>query len=63
MDRRTNARHAWYLGYFEAVGAGWDFPERLARAIDAVTAADVARAAERYLRTPTVAVLRPGGPR
>jgi zinc protease len=63
MDRRTNARHAWYLGYFEAVGAGWDFPERLARAIEAVTAADVARAAERYLGVPTVAVLRPGGSR
>lgn len=63
MDRRTNARHAWYLGYFEAVGVGWNFPERLARAIEAVTAADVARAAERYLGVPTVAVLRPGGSR
>ena len=62
MDRRTNARHAWYLAYFEAVGAGWDFPERFSRAIEAVTTADVARAAERYLTRPTIVVLQPAPP-
>jgi zinc protease len=59
MDRRTNARQAWYLAFFEVVGAGWDFPERYARAIEAVTAEDVSRAAERYLTRPTVVVLQP----
>ena len=49
MDRRTNARHAWYLAFFEVIGAGWDFPDRYARAVEAVTVADVARAAARYL--------------
>jgi len=62
MDRRTNARHAWYLSYFEAVGAGWDFPERFSRAVEAVTVADVTRAAERYLTRPTVVVLQPATP-
>jgi zinc protease len=62
MDRRTNARQAWYLAYFEVIGAGWDFPERFGRAIEAVTAADVARAAERYLTQPTVVVLQPATP-
>jgi len=59
MDRRTNARLAWYLAFFETVGAGWDFPDRYSRAIDAVTVEDVARAAERYLTRPTIAVLQP----
>jgi len=59
MDRRTSARHAWYLAFFEVIGAGWDFPERYARAIEAVTAADVARVAQRYLTRPTVIVLQP----
>jgi zinc protease len=59
MDRRTNARQAWYMAYFEVIGAGWDFPERYSRAVEAVTAADVARAAERYLTRPTVVVLQP----
>jgi predicted Zn-dependent peptidase len=59
MDRRTNARRAWYLGFFEAVGLGADFPERYARAIEAVTAADIAAAARRYLARPTIVVLEP----
>ena len=59
MDRRTSARHAWYLAFFEVIGAGWDFPDRYARAVDAVTIADVARVAQRYLTRPTVVVLQP----
>lgn len=59
MDRRTNGRQAWYLAYFELLGAGWDFPDPYARAIAAVTAADVQRAAQRYLTRPTIVVLRP----
>jgi zinc protease len=62
MDRRTNARNAWYLAFFEVVGAGWDFPERYARAVEAVTAADVARVAGQYLVRPTVVVLQPPRP-
>jgi zinc protease len=59
MDRRTNARQAWYLAFFEVAGAGWDFPERYRSAIDAVTAADVMTAARRYLTQPTTVVLLP----
>jgi len=59
MDRRTNARHAWHLAFFEVIGGGWDFPERYAGAIEAVTIADVARVARRYLTRPTVVVLQP----
>ena len=49
MDRRTIAREAWYLAFFEVIGAGWSFPERYMRAVEAVTTADVARVAQRYL--------------
>jgi predicted Zn-dependent peptidase len=59
MDRRTNARHAWYLAFFEAIGAGWDFPERYARTVEAVTAAEVQAAAVKYLTRPTRVVLMP----
>ena len=59
MDRRTTARDAWYLAFFEVTGAGWSFPERYARGVDAVTTADVARVAQRYLTGPTVVVLQP----
>ena len=59
MDRRTNARIAWYLAFFEVVGSGWDYPDRYARALEAVTVEDVARAAERYLTRPSIVVLQP----
>jgi zinc protease len=59
MDRRTNARHAWYMAFFEVIGAGWDYPERFERAVEAVSVADVARVAGRYLMRPTVVVLQP----
>jgi zinc protease len=59
MDRRTSARHAWYLAFYELVGGGWEWPERFARAVDAVTVGDLTRVADRYLAQPTVVVLRP----
>jgi zinc protease len=59
MDRRTTARDAWYLAFFEVTGVGWSFPDRYARGVDAVTTADVARVAQRYLTGPTVVVLQP----
>jgi zinc protease len=59
MDRRTTARDAWYLAFFEVTGAGWSFPERYARAVEAVTTADVGRVARQYLTGPTVVVLQP----
>ena len=62
MDRRTSARHAWYLAFSEVVGGGWDWPERFARAVEDVTVADVSRVAQHYLARPTVVVLRPAEP-
>ena len=59
MDRRTNARHAWYLAFYEQAGVGWDFPDRYARALAAVTAADVTAVARRYLVRPTSVILLP----
>jgi zinc protease len=59
MDRRTSARLAWHLAFYELIGAGWDWPRRFANAVEAVTAADIARVAQRYLVRPTVVVLRP----
>jgi zinc protease len=59
MDRRTNERQAWYLAFYELEGVGLDYPERYRRALEAVTAADVQRAARTYLTPPATLVLRP----
>jgi predicted Zn-dependent peptidase len=59
LDRRTNARLAWYGAFFEALGVGPDFPDRYARGVEAVTAEDVQRVARTYLTAPTIVTLGP----
>jgi predicted Zn-dependent peptidase len=61
MDRRTNARQAWYLAYYELAGVGHDYVDRDSAQVKQVTAADVLRVARRYLDAiRTVAVQPPG---
>jgi zinc protease len=59
LDRRTNARLAWYAAFFEAAGVGHDFAPRYVRAVESVTASDVQAVAARYLGSPTVVSLGP----
>ena len=59
LDRRTNARLAWYQAFFEATGVGYDFAERYVKAVEGVTADDVLRVAQTYLAAPAIVTLRP----
>jgi predicted Zn-dependent peptidase len=63
MDRRTNERLAWYSAFYTVQGVGSGYPDRYRRAVEAVTAADVQRAAQTYLSTLTSVVLQPPGSR
>jgi zinc protease len=63
MDRRTNDRQAWYLAFYELEGAGLSYPERFRHDVEAVTVADVQRAATTYLAPLTTVVLGPRAPR
>jgi predicted Zn-dependent peptidase len=62
MDRRTNARQAWYLAGYEEAGVGYEFLDRYVAAIRAVTAADVQRVAQRYLATIRTIIVQPAPP-
>jgi predicted Zn-dependent peptidase len=59
LDRRTNARLAWYQAFFEATGVGHDFAPRYVQAVEAVSLDDVRRVAATYLTRPTLVVLEP----
>jgi predicted Zn-dependent peptidase len=59
MDRRTNARQAWYLAAYEQAGVGPDFLDHFATRVRAVTAVDVQRAAQRYLGVRRTVVVQP----
>jgi len=62
MDRRTNARQAWYLAAYEQSGVGYEFLERYVAAVRAVTAADVQRVARRYLGVLRTVIVQPTPP-
>jgi predicted Zn-dependent peptidase len=62
MDRRTNARQAWYLAAYEEEGVGHEFLDRYVGAVRAVTAADVQRVAQRYLAVIRTVVVQPTSP-
>jgi zinc protease len=62
LDRRTNARRAWYDGFFEALGVGPGFAERYERAVEGITVEDVQRVARAYLGAATVVTLGPAAP-
>ena len=59
LDRRTNARLAWYQAFFETAGVGYDFADRYVKAVEKVTADDLLRVARTYLSTPAIVSLRP----
>jgi zinc protease len=59
MDRRTNARQAWYLASPEVAGVGHEYLDRYTDQVRAATAADVQRAARRYLATLRTVVAEP----
>jgi predicted Zn-dependent peptidase len=59
LDRRTNARLAWYDAFFEALGVGPGFADRYTRAVEAVTAEDLLRVARTYLTAATIVTLGP----
>lgn len=62
MDRRTNARQAWYLAAYEEDDVGHEFLGRYVDAVRAVTAADVQRVAQRYLAVIRTVVVQPTPP-
>jgi predicted Zn-dependent peptidase len=59
MDRRTNARQAWYLATLELGGVGHEFLDRYITAVRDVGPADVQRVAQTYLGTLRVSIARP----
>ena len=59
MDRRTNARQAWYLAFYEIAGVGYEFLDRYTARVRQVTAAEVQQVAQRYLSPLSTVVVAP----
>jgi len=59
MDRRTNARQAWYLAAGELAGVGYQFFDVYAAKVQKVTRADVQRVARQYLAVTRTVIVQP----
>jgi zinc protease len=59
MDRRTNARQAWYLAAAELAGVGYEFFDVYAANVKKVTRADVQRVAKQYLGVMRTVIVQP----
>ena len=57
MSAETNMGQASQLGMYEILGMGYDFPDRFAEAVDAVTAEDMQRVVQTYFTDPTTVIL------
>jgi len=49
MDHQTTSQRAWYLGLYENVGLQAAFDDDYEKQIDAITAKDIQKAAQKYL--------------
>ncbi len=63
LSREDLEAQAFYLGWYEILGVGFDYDERFPREIEKVTPEDVARVARRYLGRQTVAIVGPASAR
>ncbi|NLX14961.1 MAG: insulinase family protein [Phycisphaerales bacterium] len=59
MENQTNSNRAMQAALNELYGLGYDYQDRLAERVRAVTMEQVRRIAERYLTVPVVAVVTP----
>lgn len=60
LDHQTIGRQAWYIGWWEALGAGWEYDKKYLDELMAVSAKDIQRVAKQYLSGPSMQIeIRP----
>ena len=57
LDKQTNSRKAWYLGWYEIMGKGFAYIDGYAGDISNVTKADINKAAEKYFNNHVLSVM------
>jgi zinc protease len=59
IDHETTERRAWYLGWYETLGVGYQMDAKYPELIQAVTSDDIKRVAQKYLQHSVLSVLGP----
>jgi predicted Zn-dependent peptidase len=56
LDHQTIGRQAWYMGWWEVMGKGYDYDEKYLQKLISVTPEDIQRVAKKYFTGPAVEV-------
>lgn len=59
IEHETAERRAWYLGWYETLGVGYQMDAKYPELLQAVTAEDIQRVAQKYLQYSVLSVLGP----
>lgn len=60
LDHQTIGRQAWYMGWWEVLGTGWEYDQKYLEDLMAVSASDIQRVAKKYLTGPAMQIeIRP----
>ncbi len=59
IEHETAERRAWYLGWYETLGVGYQMDAKYPELIQAVTSDEIKRVAQRYLQYSVLSVLGP----
>jgi len=59
IDHEDNKSQAWFLGWYELLGVGYQYDEKYLEEIRAVTAEDILRVANKYFKDENIAIIAP----
>ncbi len=59
LDHQTRLRQAWYLGFYEVMGFGWEMDMKYTEKIKEVTLKDVNEALKKYINYHHCVIVRP----
>jgi len=59
LDHQTRLKQAWYLGFYEIMGLGWQMDSEYPEKIKTVTLEEVRRAVARYIKKHQCVVVHP----
>lgn len=60
IEHETTERRAWYLGWYETLGVGYQMDEQYPELIRGLTSKDIQRVAQQYLQYYVLSALGPG---